>query len=218
MPRAALAFFIFAGGISWGAFAQSAGTLAGEVVDATTQAPLSGAMVVARSPSLLGEQAAITDQSGAFEMTLLPPGTYALSVKRDGFNAFAPEGLVLKGRKLRIRLALMPHAAPASAPAPEGEALEFNESMTAPSMVSGPDPEYTQQAFERGIEGMMQVRCVVTAEGSVRACKVLKGVPFMDRAVIDALQRRRYKPALAHGRPVDVYYTFSIRLRLPQER
>jgi hypothetical protein len=38
----------------------------------------------------------------------------------------------------------------------------------------------------------------------------------MDRAVIDALERRRYSPALLHGQPIEVDYTFRITLRLPQ--
>jgi len=43
------------------------------VVDAATQSPLGDAVVIARSPALPGEQAVVTDSSGAFEMTLLLP-------------------------------------------------------------------------------------------------------------------------------------------------
>lgn len=52
------------------------GVLTGVVVDAATQAPLPDAVVVARSPALPGEQSVVTDESGAFEITLLPAGTY----------------------------------------------------------------------------------------------------------------------------------------------
>ena len=61
----------------------------------------------------------------------------------------------------------------------------------------------------------MQVRCVVTVAGDVRGCKVVKGLAFMNSAVVEALQRRKYKPALSQGKPVDVFYTFNIRLKLP---
>jgi TonB family protein len=185
-------------------------TLTGMVVDAATQAPLPDAVVVARSPALPGEQSAVTDGSGAFEMTMLPAGTYSLAVTREGFQPFSPDGVAIKSGKLRIRIAV------AAVPTPVTEtAVEFNESMTVPSMVSGPVPEYTPDALERGVEGSMQVRCVVTADGQVRSCRVLKGLPFMNGAVVGALQRRKYRPALAQGKPVDVYYTFNIRLKLP---
>src|SRR6266404_8270666 len=203
--------------LSTGALAQNAGSLAGVVVDAATQAPLSDATVVAKSPALVGEQAVTTDAQGSFEMTLLPAGTYGLTVKRDGFQHFAPDGLVLKGKKVHVRLALLAEVSPAAVAAANETAVEFNETMTAPTMVAGPSPEYSQDAVERGIEGTMQVRCVVTVSGTVRNCKVIKGLPYMDRPVVDALQARKYKPAMAQGRPVDVFYTFTIKLKLPQQ-
>jgi hypothetical protein len=38
----------------------------------------------------------------------------------------------------------------------------------------------------------------------------------MDRAVVNYLERRRYKPATLGGKPLDVQYTFTIKLKLPQ--
>ena len=196
-----------------GALAQTSGSLTGIVVDATTQTPLADAQVTARSPALVGEQTVTTDSDGGFEMTLLPPGTYDLLIKRDGFQAFAPAGLVLKGHKVRIRLALMPTPV---VRAPVETAVEYNDTMTPPVMLSGPSPEYTQDAIDRGVEGVMQVRCVVTVAGQVRNCRVIKGLPYMDSAVVSALQARRYRPATSQGKAVDVFYTFTIRLKLPQ--
>jgi protein TonB len=93
--------------------------------------------------------------------------------------------------------------------------LEFDERMTRPAKLAGPDPEYTPQAIEREIEGTMLVKCIVTAGGEVRDCRIVKGLPYMDDAVVDALERRRYRPATLGGRPVDVDYLFRITLRLP---
>jgi TonB family protein len=213
MYRGALAILTAGLSFSPAAFAETTGSLQGVVVDAATQSPLADAVVVARGTSLVGEQSVTTDEAGAFEMTMLPPGTYMLVVRRDGFHPYAPEGLVLKGRRVRIRLALMPALAPA---APVESAVEFNDSMTAPVMISGPAPEYTPQAVDRGVEGTMVVRCVVTTVGVVRNCKVLKGLPYMNEAVISALLQRKYRPALSQGKPLDVYYTFNLRLKLPQ--
>ena len=210
MRRAALAFVLSIGTAM--AAQTPMAVLTGVVVDADTQAPVSEAVVIARSPSLVGEQSAVTDESGAFEITWLPPGTYSLAVRRDGFEPYAPEPLAIKGGKVRVRIAVAPAPTPAAI---LESAVEFEEHMTAPEMIAGPAPEYTSEAIERGVEGSMQVRCVVTSEGQVRACKVVKGLPFMNAAVIGALERRKYKPAAAHGKPVDVYYTFNIRLKLP---
>src|SRR5689334_4479551 len=92
---------------------------------------------------------------------------------------------------------------------------EFDDRMAAPRMIAGRNPEYTREALEREIQGTMLVKCVVTTNGDVRDCRVLKSLPFMDREVIEALENRRYTPALLHGRAIDVEYTFRIYLRLP---
>jgi protein TonB len=94
--------------------------------------------------------------------------------------------------------------------------VEFNDTMTPPQKLSGPDPQYTSQALEKEIEGLMIVKCVVGTQGQVRNCRVVKSLPFMDRAVIDALEHRRYSPALLRGQPIEVDYTFKIKLTLPQ--
>src|SRR5439155_3733862 len=52
------------------AAAQPTGIISGVVLDAATKAPVPGAVVIAKSPTLLGEQSAVTDESGVFEMTM----------------------------------------------------------------------------------------------------------------------------------------------------
>jgi protein TonB len=49
----------------------------------------------------------------------------------------------------------------------------------------------------------------------VYGCRVVKSLPFMDRAVLEALERRRYSPATLGGKPIEVDYTFKLTLRLP---
>lgn len=101
-------------------------------------------------------------------------------------------------------------------PEPAGPLAWQPTLMSPPQRLSGPDPAYTEQALEHEVEGVLEARCVVTTAGEVRGCRVWKSLPFMDAAVIDALERRRYAPArLSSGQAVEVEYTFRVRLRLP---
>ncbi len=94
--------------------------------------------------------------------------------------------------------------------------LEFDpHKMTDTRFISGPRPEYTEKALEREVQGTMIVKCVITTEGRIHGCRVLKSLPFMDRAVIDALERRRYAPVTMGGKPIEVDYTFRVKLVLP---
>jgi protein TonB len=93
--------------------------------------------------------------------------------------------------------------------------LEVEDSQIHLSKIGGPQIQYTQKALEMEIEGTMVVKCVVTIQGTVRECRVLKSLPYMDRAVIDALERTTYKPYVFQGQPREVDCTFRIRLQLP---
>src|SRR5690349_17359001 len=91
------------------AAAQTTGTLSGQVVDANSQQPVGDAVVIAQSPALQGEQTAVTDATGAFEITLLPAGTYALSVQREGYQPFTQGGLTVRlDRTIKVKLSLVP--------------------------------------------------------------------------------------------------------------
>jgi protein TonB len=98
-------------------------------------------------------------------------------------------------------------------PAP-AKRIEIDDSHVKLTKLSGPNPKYTEKAIEKEIEGTMLVKCVVSTEGAVNNCRVLKTLPFMDRAVIDALEHWRFKPYVVDGKPVEVDYTFRITLKL----
>ncbi|NNC15435.1 TonB family protein [Corallococcus exiguus] len=100
--------------------------------------------------------------------------------------------------------------------APTGtEVLPFTGGMTPPKMLSGSQFSYTLEARRAGVEGMIIAKCVITTEGRVRDCRIIKGLPFMDDAVLESLSSRTYQPLTFQGRPVNVSYTFNIRLKMP---
>ncbi|GAC1595457.1 MAG: hypothetical protein NVS4B10_03880 [Myxococcales bacterium] len=91
------------------ALAQTTGGLSGQIIDANTQKPVADAVVIAQSPGLQGEQTAVTDATGSFEITLLPSGTYSITVQREGYNAFSQQGLRINlDRTIKVRLQLVP--------------------------------------------------------------------------------------------------------------
>src|SRR5512142_2664597 len=58
------------------ASAQTTGTIIGVVTDASTGQPVAGAVVIATSPALQGQQTAVTDNAGNYRLQILPPGAY----------------------------------------------------------------------------------------------------------------------------------------------
>jgi protein TonB len=70
--------------------------------------------------------------------------------------------------------------------------------------------------MEARVQGLMIVKCVITTEGKVERCRIIKPLPHMEQAVLDSLYAQRYQPVTFQGRPVQVDYTFNIRLSLPR--
>jgi hypothetical protein len=72
--------------VAGSAFAQNAttGAIVGKVAQGGT--PLPGVTVEIKSPALQGTRTEVSDSSGQFRFTLLPPGIYSLSASLSGFN------------------------------------------------------------------------------------------------------------------------------------
>jgi outer membrane receptor protein involved in Fe transport len=97
--------------IATDASAQTTGTIVGVVTDAHTRTPVAGALVIATSPALQGEQTAVTDSGGRFTITLLPPGRYRLAARLEGYKPADRAGLALQvDYTLRANLVLEPEA------------------------------------------------------------------------------------------------------------
>ena len=81
--------------ISLGAWAQTAGSIAGVVRD-TTGAVLPGVTVEAASPALIEKvRTVVTDGAGEYKILELRPGTYTVTFTLVGFNTFKRDGIEL---------------------------------------------------------------------------------------------------------------------------
>jgi protein TonB len=76
--------------------------------------------------------------------------------------------------------------------------------------------EYTREALEAHIEGTMLVRCVITIEGEVQNCRVVKPLPHMEKQVMNTIQSWRFTPVKYAGKAISVDYVIPIRLVLPR--
>jgi hypothetical protein len=93
------------------AFAQTTSTILGVVTDASTGKPVPGAVIIATSSALQGEQTAVTGNDGSYRITLLPPGEYKLAVQLEGFKPAERSDITLRTDKtIRANIAVVPEA------------------------------------------------------------------------------------------------------------
>ncbi|MCL2625748.1 MAG: energy transducer TonB [Cystobacterineae bacterium] len=93
--------------------------------------------------------------------------------------------------------------------------LPFGEGMTPPKTLQHYPVRFSREALEARVEGLAVVRCTITVEGKVINCRFLQKLPYMDEAILHALYRRQYSPAMFQGKPISVDYNIPIRLKLP---
>ena len=83
-----------------------------------------------------------------------------------------------------------------------------DEGVTAPKVVKAVKPDYTQKARDARIEGVVKLRAVVLADGSVSDIVVTQSLDASlngldDQAVI-ALKKWVFEPGTKDGKPVAV--------------
>jgi protein TonB len=94
----------------------------------------------------------------------------------------------------------------------ESTVLPFMDGMTRPQLLSMIEPEYTREARDSNVKGLFVAKCVITTQGTLQRCRVVKGLPMMDQAVLAAISQWRYSPVVYQGKPVAVDYVIQVRL------
>jgi len=91
------------------ALAQSTSVLIGNVVDASTKAPVADVAVTATSPNLQGEQVVVTDATGQYRIPQLPAGVYTIRFEKESYRPLTRTALDLPtDRTLRFNVELLP--------------------------------------------------------------------------------------------------------------
>ena len=87
--------------------------------------------------------------------------------------------------------------------------------VAAPVKKWGPNPEYTPEAREARIQGVVVLQAMISEQGEVTSTKVVRGLPLgLTEAAEAAISRWIYEPARLDGRPVPVLFIVMMRFEL----
>jgi TonB family protein len=75
-------------------------------------------------------------------------------------------------------------------------------------------PEYPEAARQAGVQGMVVLDAVISAEGAVTQVKTVSGPEALALAAADAVRWWRYEPYVVNGQPVPVETTIMVNYRL----
>ena len=83
-----------------------------------------------------------------------------------------------------------------------------------PRKLKNVNPVYPDIAKQARVQGIVILECVIGSLGDVTEVRVLRGIPLLDQAAIDAVKQWVYTPTLLNGLPVPVIMTVTVNFSL----
>jgi protein TonB len=82
--------------------------------------------------------------------------------------------------------------------------------------VSNVAPVYPPAAEAANVQGVVILELVTGTDGTVIQATVLRSIPLLDQAALDAVTQWRYEPTLLNGAPVEVIMVVTVNFTLAQ--
>jgi periplasmic protein TonB len=92
--------------------------------------------------------------------------------------------------------------------------VNASSGIRMPRKVVNVDPIYPASARAARVEGIVIVEATIDAEGRVQSTTVLRSIPLLDRAALDAVRQWRYTPTTLNGSPVSVIMNVTVKFSL----
>ena len=139
------------------------------------------------------------------EPEILPAGT----------GTYTPGALPAAGTHMPGELLTSGRPTQLSAPPPvRTDPIRVGGAIKPPQRVSYLPPVYPPIAIQARVDGTVELEATIDATGAVQDVKVIKSIPLLDRAAIDAVSRWRYTPTRLNGVAVPVLMTITVTFTL----
>jgi protein TonB len=131
-------------------------------------------------------------------------------------NAARPENLgLVEGERSGIgSLGFAEGTAPPPPPPAPTAPMRLHAGIQPPKRIVDVTPTYPEIAQRARVEGIVIVDAIIDTRGNVETARVLRSVPLLDAAALDAVRQWKYTPALLNGVPVPVIMTVTVRFTL----
>jgi protein TonB len=96
-------------------------------------------------------------------------------------------------------------------------AIRVGGEIKEPRKIRNVPPVYPQIAKEARVQGVVILEATIGREGNVTDVKVLRAIPLLDQAAIDAVRQWVYAPTLLNGEPVPVIMTVTVNFKLSSQ-
>jgi protein TonB len=126
-----------------------------------------------------------------------------------GLSAGVPAGFGIDTGAVTVTL-------PPSPEPPRQTTVRVAQLPEPPRKIIDVRPVYPEIARTARVEGTVILESVLDTSGNVTQLRVVRSVPLLDQAALNAVRQWKYSPTLYGGRPVSVLMTITIRFTLNQ--
>jgi TonB family protein len=95
-----------------------------------------------------------------------------------------------------------------------GAPVRVGGDIKAPTKIRDVKPVYPEIAQAARVQGIVIMEAVIGTEGWVTDARVLRSVPLLDEAALDAVRQWQFTPTLLNGAPVQVLMTVTVNFTL----
>ena len=96
-----------------------------------------------------------------------------------------------------------------------GGAYRIGGGVSAPTVLSKVEPEYSEEARKAKWQGTVVLSCVVDDQGRPQGLKIVRSLGLgLDQKAIEAVEKWRFKPGMKDGKAVPVMATIEVNFRL----
>lgn len=108
-----------------------------------------------------------------------------------------------------------PGSAPPSRSASDDGALRVGGNIKAPTKIRDVRPIYPPVAREAHVSGVVILEVRIGTDGFVETAHVLRSIPLLDQAALDAVKQWQFTPTLMNGAPIPVIMTATVNFANP---
>jgi protein TonB len=134
----------------------------------------------------------------------------AASAKAAGEQAAAD---AITARERAEALAIKEKADAAARAKAKAAAVRVGGKIKPPTKIKDVQPVYPAIAQSAHVQGAVIIEATIGPDGKVIDAKVVRSVPMLDQAALDAVQQWEYSPTLLNGVPVPVVITVTINFK-----
>jgi TonB family protein len=111
------------------------------------------------------------------------------------------------------RLAASRATARATTVDPSG-AVRVGGNVRTPTKIKDVRPMYPPEAREAGVQGVVIAEVHILPDGRVGSASILRSIPMLDAAALEAIQQWEFTPTLLNGVPTPVIMTVTVQFTL----